>query len=612
MGILNTDARYLSQLVEKDANGRVTRTVSVGNFQVGYPGNQRELMLMGGAQLSVRTVTSNTALTVHDLVVNVNTFSSAITITLPGSANIGQWYVIKDATGNASVNNIIVTANGIITLDGQTSLINSLDYGCLMIMWNGAQWVTLGDQFETPGEEGAPADAQYVTLALNSTLTSERVLAVASGELTLTDAGANDNVTLGLANTSVTAASYTLANITVDAKGRITAASNGTGTGAPTNAEYVTLALNGTLTSERVLTPALGELTLTDGGANSNVTMGLADTTVVANSYTLASITVDSKGRITAASNGTGTGAPTNAEYVTLALDGTLTNERVLTAASGELTLTDSGANSNVTLGLVSTLVIPGSYTTANITVDNKGRITAAANGSVPPFDAEYVTLALNGTLTNERVLSPGIGLSMVDGGANNNVTLSINNGVVATISGSTFSGPITGNGGIFATGGLSGSLQRTTAGISYLAAGSNVTIVSASSGQITISSTGGTVGSAQPAFVQLLSAVTSDQFGVWTRCGSDNFNIIDYTGASMVRFEVELMSENGSISSMRLYDLLAQSAVVSSIITTTNTTTQFLSTGALSITSGSFEAQVMSSGFGNIAIASMARLHIT
>ncbi|MDQ7779725.1 MAG: hypothetical protein RDV41_08435, partial [Planctomycetota bacterium] len=58
--------------------------------------------------------------------------------------------------------------------------------------------------------------------------------------------------------------------------------------------------------------------------------------------------------------NGTGTlawtsnpvgGAPSGAQYVTLALDGTLTSERVLTAGSG-IGITDGGANGNVTLAL--------------------------------------------------------------------------------------------------------------------------------------------------------------------------------------------------------------------------------------------------------------------
>lgn len=57
--------------------------------------------------------------------------------------------------------------------------------------------------------------------------------------------------------------------------------SGGAGGGAPTDAQYVTLALNGTTTAERVLTPGTG-LDLTDAGANGNVTLDL-DTTEISN-----------------------------------------------------------------------------------------------------------------------------------------------------------------------------------------------------------------------------------------------------------------------------------------------------------------------------------------
>ncbi len=52
----------------------------------------------------------------------------------------------------------------------------------------------------------------------------------------------------------------------------------GGGGGAPTNAQYVTLALNGSLSQERVLT-AGQNVTITDGGANSTVTIDFSGVT---------------------------------------------------------------------------------------------------------------------------------------------------------------------------------------------------------------------------------------------------------------------------------------------------------------------------------------------
>jgi hypothetical protein len=224
---------------------------------------------------------------------------------------------------------------------------------------------------------------------------------------------------------------------------------------------------------------------------------------------------------------GSGTGADPNATYIVVTTTGSLPNERALTAGTG-LTSADSGAGGAFTLNINDSVVatisgstftgpvlfsqgLSGSLTrladgTSYLIAGNNITVTSASNGAVTisstggggaPDDAQYITLATDATLTDERVLTPGIGLDLVDAGAGSTVTLAINDSVVATVSGTTFTGDVRvpnlySSGVVTASLGLSGSLTRLSNGTSYLAAGANVAITSASNGQVVITSTGG------------------------------------------------------------------------------------------------------------------------
>lgn len=55
---------------------------------------------------------------------------------------------------------------------------------------------------------------------------------------------------------------------------------------------------------------------------------------------------------------------------------------------------------------------------------DNYDFLSTLGGGGGAPTNASYVVIALNGTLTAERVLTAGAGISITDGGAGGNVTI--------------------------------------------------------------------------------------------------------------------------------------------------------------------------------------------